>query len=77
MSRDMHSEYFVPQPSGWPIVASLALLFVVSGAASWVNDGARGPWVLAAGAAILAFVLIGWFGTSFAEGPPRRVRRSG
>ena len=64
MSRDIHSEYFVPQPTGWPIVASVALLFMVTGVAIWVNDGARGLWVLAAGAAILACVLVGWFGSS-------------
>lgn len=68
MSRDVHSEYFVPQPAGWPIVASVALLFMVTGVAIWVNDGARGPWVLAAGAAILAFVLVGWFGALIGEG---------
>ena len=68
MSRDIHSEYFVPQPTGWPIVASVALLFMVTGVAIWVNDGARGLWVLAAGAAILACVLVGWFGALIREG---------
>src|SRR6266542_4294639 len=57
--------YYVPQPSHWPITGSVALLLMASGAASWMNSIAAGPWLLAAGFALLLFMLFGWF--SFSE----------
>jgi len=68
MPRVIPQTYFVPQPALWPIVAAAALLFMASGGALWLNAGARGPWILAAGGAILAVVLFGWFGTLIIEG---------
>jgi cytochrome c oxidase subunit 3 len=68
MPRAIPQTYFVPQPTLWPIVAAAALLFMAFGGALWLNAGARGPWVLAAGGAILAVVLFGWFGTLIIEG---------
>ncbi|WP_084545196.1 cytochrome c oxidase subunit 3 [Derxia gummosa] len=54
--------YFVPAPSKWPLVGSCAMLFVVFGAAMTVNGIGPGPWSLAIGFAILAYMLFGWFG---------------
>jgi cytochrome c oxidase subunit 3 len=59
--------YYVPQPSHWPIIGSVALLLMASGAASWMNGVAVGPWLLAAGFAVLLFMLFGWFGTVIGE----------
>jgi len=59
--------YYVPQPSHWPITGSVALLLMASGAASWMNSVAVGPWLLAAGFAVLLFMLFGWFGTVIGE----------
>ncbi len=59
--------YYVPAPSHWPITGSLALLLMASGAASWMNSYAIGPWLLAAGFATLLFMLFGWFGTVIGE----------
>ncbi len=59
--------YYVPQPSHWPITGSVALLLMASGAASWMNSIAAGPWLLAAGFALLLFMLFGWFGAVIAE----------
>ena len=61
------SRYYVPQPSHWPIVGSLALLLLASGAASWMNKVAAGPWLLAAGFAVLVYMLFGWFGSVVRE----------
>jgi len=60
--------YFVPQPSQWPIVASLALLLLATGAATWVNGAVAGPYVLALGGAVILFVMFGWFGALIGEG---------
>jgi formate dehydrogenase len=45
--------YFVPQPSYWPLVGSVALLLLGMGAAFWMNAVAAGPWMVAAGFGVL------------------------
>jgi cytochrome c oxidase subunit 3 len=59
--------YYVPQPSAWPITGSVALLLMGMGAAFWMNSVAAGPWMVAAGAAILVYMLFGWFGAVIRE----------
>jgi len=59
--------YYVPPPSRWPITGACALLLSVSGAATWINRGTAGPYILGAGAALLVFVLFGWFGKVIRE----------
>jgi cytochrome c oxidase subunit 3 len=62
------SKYFVPEPSHWPIFGSIGLLLMAFGATMWINrDVVVGPWVLAAGAAVLIYMLFGWFGTVIRE----------
>ena len=57
------ARYYIPEPSTWPIFGSGALLLMASGAASWFNDWAPGKFVLLAGLAILAYMIVGWFHT--------------
>jgi cytochrome c oxidase subunit III len=59
--------YFVPQPSHWPIVGSLALLLMGMGAAFWFNNFAAGPWMVAAGFCVLLVMMFGWFGAVIGE----------
>jgi cytochrome c oxidase subunit 3 len=54
--------YFVPSPSKWPIVGAIALSFFGFGMASWVNGLPAGPYLFAIFIAILAYMMIGWFG---------------
>jgi len=61
------SAYYLPQPSSWPVTGASALLLTAIGAATWINRGAAGPYLLSAGAALLAFMFIGWFGTVIRE----------
>ncbi len=62
------SNYFVPEPSRWPIFGSIALLLMAFGATLWINrEAVVGPWVLALGAAVLVYMLFGWFGTVIRE----------
>ena len=63
--------YFVPQPSHWPITGSCALFLLALGAASWFNAYAFGPWLVAAGFAVLIFMLFGWFGRVIDESEER------
>ncbi len=57
------SHYYVPAPSGWPIVGSTALLFLAFGAAMTMNKIEYGYYSVALGFAILFYMLFGWFGT--------------
>lgn len=57
----MARPYFVPEPSRWPILGSLAFLFLGTGAALWVNSLATGRWLVLLGAATLIYMLWGWF----------------
>jgi cytochrome c oxidase subunit 3 len=70
-STDTKPYYFVPQPSHWPVVGSVALLLMGMGAAFWFNQVAAGPWMVAAGFAVLLVMLFGWFGTVIGESEGR------
>jgi cytochrome c oxidase subunit 3 len=61
------SGYYVPPPSRWPIVGSVALLALASGFILLLAKSAAGPWVMALGAAILIYMLFGWFGSVIRE----------
>jgi cytochrome c oxidase subunit 3 len=63
--------YFVPQPSYWPLVGSLALLLLGMGAALWMNSVPAGPWLVLAGFGVLLVMLFGWFGTVIGESEHR------
>src|SRR5262245_43170161 len=57
------ARYFIPDPSRWPITGSIALLCMATGAASWLNGWDPGRFLLLAGVAILAYMIVGWFHT--------------
>jgi cytochrome c oxidase subunit III len=59
--------YYLPAPSHWPLVGSLALMCLALGATLLIHDLAGGGWLLAAGAAALAAMLVGWFGKVIQE----------
>ena len=62
-----HDVYYVPPPSIWPLVGSVALLILASGFALVLNKTAAGPYVMALGALILLVMLCGWFGAVIRE----------
>jgi len=59
--------YYLPPPSHWPIVGSGALLGLASGFILLLAKIAAGPWVMALGAALLVWMLVGWFGSVIRE----------
>jgi cytochrome c oxidase subunit 3 len=59
--------YYLPAPSHWPIVGSLALFCLALGATLAIHAYAAGGFLLGMGAATLAAMLIGWFGRVIAE----------
>jgi cytochrome c oxidase subunit 3 len=54
--------YYVPQPSGWPVVGSIALFLLATGATIWFNGAGWGAWVSLAGFVVLVYMMVGWFG---------------
>jgi cytochrome c oxidase subunit 3 len=56
------NRYFVPDPSYFPLVGSVALLLLAGGAVLTFNSIANGGFLLAAGFAIMVYMLFGWFG---------------
>jgi cytochrome c oxidase subunit 3 len=56
-----HGSYYLPPPSLWPITGSAALLVLAAGFVLLLSGFGSGPYVMAAGAAILAWMLFGWF----------------
>ncbi|MCX7891002.1 MAG: cytochrome c oxidase subunit 3 [Burkholderiales bacterium] len=59
--------YYLPQPSRWPVVGSLALFLLGFGAGLWFNGFAPGPWLVLAGFLVLLYMLFGWFGQVIGE----------
>jgi len=57
--------YYLPEPSHWPIVGSVGLFLLLFGFATLLHGG---TWlVMAAGAAVIIFMLFGWLGTVISE----------
>ena len=57
--------YYLPEPSHWPIIGSVGLFTFLAGFANFLHGGSS--IVMLAGAAVLIFMLFGWFGTVIAE----------
>ncbi|MGD2140752.1 MAG: cytochrome c oxidase subunit 3 [Burkholderiales bacterium] len=59
--------YYLPSPSYWPVVGSVALFLMAFGGVLWMNGVGAGPIVVLVGAAIMIYMLIGWFGNVIGE----------
>ncbi len=60
-------KYFVPEPSRWPMLGSLALFLMAGGTALWFNGVGFGPYILALGLICLVMMMFGWFGNVIGE----------
>ena len=61
MSLAQTDKYYLPQPSLWPIIGSVALLLMAVGGAMTMREVDNGVWILLAGFAILFYMMFGWF----------------
>jgi cytochrome c oxidase subunit 3 len=59
--------YFVPAPSRFPVLAATGLLFVILGAAEWINGHGWGMYSLIAGFVLWGFTLQQWFRQAISE----------
>ncbi len=62
-----HGGYYVPHGSHWPIVGSIGLITMLAGFANKLNGDAIGGTFMMIGAAIIIFMMFGWFGTVIRE----------
>lgn len=59
--------YYLPEPSYWPIVASISLTCIVLGAINWLHDNAFGTYLLGVGFLLMVYMIFGWFATVVKE----------
>ena len=58
-----NGDYYLPEPSPWPLVASVGLFLLASGFVMLLNNLNLGTWFMVAGGLVIAFMMFGWFGT--------------
>lgn len=68
MSSHKKGGYYLPNPSHWPIVGSIALFCFFVGLANWIHGNSIGPYLFFGGILIMLFMMFGWFGTVIREG---------
>ena len=64
---DAHPDYYIPEPSHWPLTASLSIFTMFVGGAATLNGSSIGPTILGAGFLLFVFMLFGWFGVVIKE----------
>lgn len=60
-------DYYVPNPSHWPLVGSFGLTTTLAGLATWLHHLWYGPYIFLLGLTILICMMWGWFGQIFYE----------
>jgi len=66
-SSGSREAYYIPPPSIWPLVGSVALLMLAAGFVFLIHKIAVAPYVMAVGAGLLLTMLFGWFGMVIKE----------
>jgi len=61
------NSYYLPAPSHWPVVGSVAVFLLMLSLVMWMNDVNGAFLVMAASFAVLLYFLFGWFGTVIRE----------
>ena len=67
-------EYFVPKPSRWPLLTSLAASSIVVGLALWFNSVPGGPIIFAIGVFWMIANMYGWWSDVIGESEAGKYR---
>lgn len=59
--------YYLPEPSPWPIITSAGMFLLALGTILLINSVEPGGWILLAGFAVIAYMMIRWFGLVISE----------
>lgn len=62
-----HGGYYIPEPSRWPVITMVSVFTLLFGTALTINGVGLGPYVIAGGFALLAYIFFGWFGDVVGE----------
>ncbi len=62
-----HGNYYLPNPSPWPIIVSVGLFFLALGTVLTINSLGAGPWLILLGAATVVYIITRWFGQVIGE----------
>lgn len=64
---ESHGAYFIPEPSRWPLVGSIALFLSFAGGGMMLNGSGLGTIIFWLGMAILVYMFYGWFADVIGE----------
>lgn len=64
---DSNSTYFIPDPSRWPLVGSIALFLTFIGASTMLNGSGFGTFIMGMGIAVVVYMFAGWFAEVIGE----------
>lgn len=64
---DSQDAYFIPEPSIWPIVGTLAIFTSFVGAAIMLNGSGFGTFIFGLGVAAIVYMFAGWFAVVIGE----------
>ena len=67
MAHQANNAYYVPHNTKWPIIGSIGMFVMLGSAGLWLNDSGFARWTFMAGALILIYMLVGWFGEVIRE----------
>ncbi len=62
-----NGNYYLPNPSPWPVITSAGLFTLALGFILLMNNVGAGPWVMLAGSAIIVYMMFRWFGQVIGE----------
>ncbi len=60
-------QYYIADPSYWPIVATCGMFSFVFGLVQVLHNGALGPYIMGIGVMLLLTTMFGWFGAVIRE----------
>jgi cytochrome c oxidase subunit 3 len=74
-TTESRQHYYVPQPMPWPIMGAAAIFMMALGGVFVMNDS-KGGWVsMAAGAVLLVYMMVRWFGDVIRESESGKYHR--
>ena len=62
-----NGNYYVPNPSAWPVITSFGLFVLALGFVLTMNSLGAGPWMMLGGTAVIVYMMVRWFGDVIRE----------
>jgi cytochrome c oxidase subunit 3 len=61
MGQHAEGAYYVPHSTRWPLIGSIGMALMLSSTAMWLNGSGVAGWTALAGAAVIIYMVFGWF----------------